>query len=148
MEKRERCHIIVIDDNRDLAVMVQRILKQLQNVVITVFYLSPFGDQVLQYLKNLQEDNAKVDVLLTDIDLLGEIGFEIIHRIMLELPADCWPKFVVMSGDPEGNFGKNGSMLEYPDVMLHLAAKVEKPFLAETIEETIRSVIATPTQKS
>lgn len=136
--------IIMIEDEQDVARVMERILrKHLRDFTIKVVSTRPFGDQVVGHLLDLKGKKLKADVLVTDINLLGEVGFEIIRRVMMTLPPDLWPKFIAMTGDPDGNFGLNGLIGEYPDVEPHIAAIWEKTSSTDKMVAAIRFVTNT-----
>lgn len=128
-----KLRIIVIEDDPLVAKPVERILNGLENASVTVFSTSPFGDDVVKYLVKRKKNDQRIDVLLTDINLDKEVGFEIIRRVMGALSPDFWPKFVVMTGDKYGAFGPNGLIVKYASVEPYIAAMLEKPFSPDAL---------------
>ncbi|MEA5622163.1 response regulator [Nostoc sp. UHCC 0251] len=87
--------ILVVDDNQDILVLISRVLKK-------------YGIQVMTASSALEAFEAikrcKLDLLISDIDMLGESGYSLIQKVrainsvqIREIPA------IAFSGNAEDN---------------------------------------------
>lgn len=114
-------HILVVDDERDVQQLFeQRFRKEIRNQLVT-FAFAYSGEQALAYLSN---HNHEAVLILSDINMPGMSGLELLHQIK---GRDYTPPPVVMMitayGDEENykaaiNFGADDFLTKPLDFTL------------------------------
>ncbi len=122
----EAKRIVVIDDNRDTCAFLSAALKQAGYEV----EIAEEGRQGLDLLRN-----RNADLLITDIFMPGQEGFETITRCRAEFPHT---RIIVMSagtipGMPHDFLATAG--------LLGVGATLRKPFTVDHLLATVRSVL-------
>jgi CheY-like chemotaxis protein len=121
--------IVVADDNQDILDFIGVALEGAGYEVETV----PEGAQALASL-----GSRPADLLITDLFMPGQQGFETISRCKAEFPHT---KIIVISA---GNVpGMKHDFLAAVE-LLGVAATLRKPFDADTLIDTVRKVLQPP----
>ena len=124
-ELREAKRIVVVDDNRDTCAFMSAALQQAGYEVETAVE----GRQGLELLRR-----REAELIITDIFMPGQEGFETITRCKAEFPRT---KIIAMSaGSIPGmsyDFLSNAGLL--------VGATLRKPFTASRLLETVRTVL-------
>ena len=121
--------IVVADDNQDIRDFISVALQGAGYEVETV----PEGAQALAKLHS-----RPAHLLITDLFMAGQQGFETISRCKAEFPQT---KIIVISA---GNVpGMTHDFLAAVEV-LGVAATLRKPFDADTLIDTVRKVLQPP----
>ena len=115
--------VLVIEDEDELRELAKRLLERQGYVVL----LAANADEALR----LFEQNASIDVLLTDVVMPGTSGPELIVRLAEQRPA---LKVIYMSGYTEEAIVQQG-VLNPGIAFLH------KPFTSETLGRKIRAAL-------
>ena len=99
-------HILVVDDESDVELLFnQKFRHELRNGDYKIDYALN-GEAALQYLRAL--DPLDIAIVITDINMPGMSGFELLHILKNDYPA--LPVMVVTAyGDPQ-NFEKTRTM--------------------------------------
>jgi len=119
-------HILVVDDDAQVRVMLSRFIKKMGHDVA----LAENGKEAMQYIAA-----QKVDLMLLDIFMPGQDGFETILRILDW--ADC-PKIIAITG---------GSVKMGHDFVLSISRKLPiedillKPISFEILYVAIEKVL-------
>lgn len=152
METIQKPHIsvLIVDDEQPIVRLISRRLAGEEGIHVYTLsgpHTDSFRNRVLDFAEHYQPD-----VILTDVNLGGEIGFAIIHAVaMLFRGLPRCPKFMVMTGDSRNIEGPNSLLhVEYPDVVQLIAAMFYKPNLAADEDEpakTIRRIVPIPAAK-
>jgi two-component system OmpR family response regulator len=118
--------IVLADDNPDICDFVSTALKGAGYEVET----AAEGGQALALLRR-----RSADLLITDLFMLGQHGFETISRCKVEFPHT---KIIVISaGNVPGMQHDFLAAVEF----LGVAAALRKPFDADTLVATVRKVL-------
>jgi CheY-like chemotaxis protein len=121
--------IVVADDHRDSRDFISYALEGAGYKVAT----APEGGQALALLRS-----RPTDLLITDLFMAGQEGFETISRCKAEFPQT---KIIVISA---GNVpGMQHDFLAAVE-LLGVAATLRKPFDADTLLATVREVLTPP----
>jgi CheY-like chemotaxis protein len=125
-EARRGSRIVVVDDNRDTCAFMRAALKG-------EGYEVEVAEEGAQGLDLLRRRDA--DLLITDIFMPGQEGFETITRCKAEFPRT---RIIVMSagtipGMPHDFLATAG--------LLGVGATLRKPFTADRLLDTVRRVL-------
>jgi PAS domain S-box-containing protein len=115
--------VLVVEDAEGLRELTRRLLERQGYTVLT----AANGDEALR----LFEENASIDVLLTDVVMPGASGPELTRRLVEQRPG---LKVIYMSGYTEDAIVHHG-VLDPGIAFLH------KPFTAEALGRQIREVL-------
>lgn len=118
--------ILVVDDNPDICAFMQAALEGAGYEVRT----APEGAQGLAML-----ERRTADLIITDIFMPGQEGFETITRCRAEFPQS---RIVVMSAGSVP--GMKHDFLAAAG-LLGVAATLRKPFSADQLLDTVRKVL-------
>ena len=128
-EPRSRKRIVVADDQQDIRDFMGFALERAGYEVETAVE----GGQALALLRD-----RPTDLLITDLFMLGQQGFETIARCKAEFPQT---KIIVISA---GNVpGMQHDFLAAVD-LLGVAATLRKPFDEDTLLATVHKVLSPP----
>jgi CheY-like chemotaxis protein len=124
-----RKRIVVADDQQDIRDFIGFALERAGYEVA----MAAEGAQALTLL-----GNWPADLLITDLFMLGQEGFETVSRCKAEFPRT---RIIVISA---GNIpGMQHDFLAAVEV-LGVAATLRKPFGADTLLATVRKVLSAP----
>jgi two-component system cell cycle sensor histidine kinase/response regulator CckA len=115
--------VLVVEDGEGLRELTARLLRRQGYTVLT----ADGADQALQVF----EENASIDVVLTDVVMPGTSGAQLTQQLLEKRPS---LKVVYMSGYTEESIVRHG-VLNAGIAFLH------KPFTSETLGRKIRGVI-------
>jgi PAS domain S-box-containing protein len=115
--------VLVVDDAAGLRVLTKRLLQRLGYTVL----IAADGAEALRVF----DENASIDLLLTDVVMPGASGPELTRQLILKRPA---LKVIYMSGYTEDTIARHGT-LQPGMAFLH------KPFTSETLGRKIREVM-------
>ena len=87
--RRERRHVLVVDDNRDCADSLQLVLSSLGHEVQVAY-------DGFQAMNEVLQESRAFDVVLLDLSMPGIDGFDLARR--LRKAAPCCPSIVAVSG--------------------------------------------------
>lgn len=121
----ENARILVVDDDRGLLDLLERMLTRLGAVPSVV----ETGEKALEALKNQQFDLVILDLMLPDIE-----GLEVLAKIRQELHLDDLPVIIL-------------SALANPDIIsrgLEIGADgyLTKPYLPNTLTSRVETLLA------
>jgi DNA-binding response OmpR family regulator len=120
-------NILVVEDERDVAELIRRMLEQLGNRCIVAGDAAA-ADRLL--------DREQVDAVTLDLSMPGRAGLEWLEGIASERP-DLARKTLVITGLPLG--------VESVERLARCGAGVlAKPFGLEALREAVRTQIARP----
>jgi CheY-like chemotaxis protein len=115
--------VLVVEDEKGLRELAKRLLDRQGYTVL----LAANAKEALQ----LFEQNASIDVVLTDVVMPGASGPQLTERLVEQRPA---LKVIYMSGYTEDAIVHHG-ILDPGIAFLH------KPFTSETLAQKIREVL-------
>jgi CheY-like chemotaxis protein len=115
--------VLVVDDAAALCELTKRLLQRLGYTVL----IAASGDEALRVF----EQNAAIDVLLTDVVMPGTSGPELTKQLVKQRPA---LKVIYMSGYTAAAIAQHG--VTGPGI-----AFLHKPFTSATLGGKIREVM-------
>ncbi len=116
--------ILIVDDNRDILILIKHILEQKLNAEI---YTALSGKEAIDIINEHKPDILIVDYILSDID-----GVEVIKKIK-EHPIHSKIKTILLTGFKE-KFIKN-------QININIDAIVEKKFNAGKLIDNLKNII-------
>jgi len=129
--------VLIIEDETPVRTLLERILKSIDKD-LKVYSPFPVGNLnfkeiTLEVIK--RDDN--INLILLDIELSSEIGFEIAKAIK-EMKKNI--PIILMSGNPNA-LECQGKFEEYRDYLKFVDERIEKPFKLEEIEKIIKKFL-------
>ncbi|MDP3245253.1 MAG: response regulator [bacterium] len=130
--------ILLVEDSDELRKILQRILEEAGHWIIAV---TPTDDDFIAASMTALQEHPSIDVLLTDINLKRQLGFELIKKI-IGGQGPKPKKIVIMSADPRA-LNLQGEYGIYAD---NLTSFISDTFLkgdpGQDIEKKIAAVVA------
>jgi two-component system chemotaxis response regulator CheY len=119
--------VLIVDDSPAMRSFIRRVLE-LSGIVLKQCYLAADGNEALKVLRS-----SPVDLILTDINMPGMNGEELVREVNADAELRRIPVVVVSTDATEQRIGK----------LLGLGARgyVTKPFHPETIRTELEKVL-------
>ncbi len=119
--------VLIVDDSPAMRAFIRRVLE-LSGIVLRQCYQAADGNEALAVLRR-----APVDLILTDINMPGMNGEELVKRVHADQALRSIPVVVVSTDATEQRIGR----------LLGLGARgyVTKPFHPETIRTELEKVM-------
>ncbi|MCX6619938.1 MAG: response regulator [Acidobacteria bacterium] len=122
--------VLIVDDSPAMRAFIRRVLE-LSGVVLKQCYQAADGKEALAVLRS-----TPVDLILTDINMPGMNGEELVREVHADAALRSIPVLVVSTDATEQRIGK----------LLRMGARgyVTKPFHPETIRAELEKVLEAP----
>lgn len=127
MKNKEKMHVLVVEDERDLLYTIELILRKAGFSVTT----AENGKEGLQRFVEAVENKTSFDLVVTDIQMPDFTGTELIEKIQARVPGT--PTLVITG------FGSKETVVQL--MRLGCLDYLEKPFTPDVLLERVRYVL-------